>query len=683
MRSLRLLVIFAAFLAICAGQYLLAQEPLEFLRTAWVSTNLPLLWDVTNWPPDDRQTLGLYLAGIGALLFGLIATGWPTGSLGGRTSPAESGTPGRAAPLAGLLPAGVALLLGLILFLYFLNNEPEPAWTRLLWVGSLALFVVASWLAAPNTPAPDDPSAGQPAPERSWPSALLLLILVGFLLGWQLTSVPLRVDGDEGSHGLQALEIVSGWQEHFFGPGWANIPLIAYYPAALGISLSGDWLLGNRLAGFYAGLLTVAGVWLLGCELFRRSPNPETGADDGRSVALLAAALTAAGYTFIHFGRIPQYMEPVAWGTLGLWALHRGVRTGSRPALALSGLLLGLTGTLYYSGRVFGVVALLWWLWIVFGRRRWAQRVGWSGFGFWAGGGALFLAPFLGLWLRQPAAFLTRLREVSVFGESSLAHMESVFGVQGLNAVLFENARRTALTFWLFGDKSTQFGWQQPMLDALIGPLLILGIGFLFLNLDRTQSWLLLAWLAAVIVLGGAVVINSPYWPRLLPALPVAGLICGLAIDRTRSTLARSSAPWLGRFSTVLFVGVLLLAGMNNWISWYEAQTVWADAESFAGRAIRNLPQERTAILIDTGSPLRAEWGERTVEYLAGGPYAGRRASISPDNWPANLPPQSSVLLQPDDQALAAELQSRYPGGVFLLQRDRVGNPIIFVYQLP
>nr|HRJ44936.1 hypothetical protein [Caldilineaceae bacterium] len=445
----------------------------------------------------------------------------------------------------------------------------------------------------------------------------------------------------------------------------------------------GDWLLGNRLAGFYAGLLTLLGVWLLGCELFRRTPVEDIERDDGRLPALLAAAFTGAGYTFVHFGRMPEYLEPVAWGVLGLWALHRGVRTGSRPALALSGLLLGLAGTLYYSGRVFGVVALLWWLWLVLSRRNWLRQTGWTGFGLWVGGGFLFLSPFAGVWLRSPAAFITRLQEVSIFNPGGLVHMQGVFGVEGINAVLLENARRTFLTFWLFNDKSTHFGWQGSMLDSLIGPLLLLGIGYLILNLDRLQSWQMLSWLAAVVVLGGVLTINSPFWPRLLPALPVAGLISGLAVDRARATLMRSGAVWLGQFTLFVVMGLIVLAASYNWVEWYEAQTVYNDPESLAGRAIRSLPDGRTAVLIDTGDNRRAQWSDRTVQFLSGGPYAGRGVAIHTDNWPVNLPPQSSVILQPDDQALAAELQSRYPGGVFLLQRNRAGDPVIFVYQLP
>ena len=674
MRFLRFLVLIAALLAVYAAQYLFDQNPLEFLRTQWVSDNLPFLWDLSHWSPENQQSFGLYLAGIGALLFGLAAYSWPRGTDVPRipSSPAHL-------PLPALLLAVAAVLAGTLLLVYFQQNESEPAWTRYLWVAAIGVYALGCWLADGKRAS----ARSGPTPERSWPTFLLILAIGGLLLGWQLATVPVRVDGDSASHGLQALEIAAGLEDRIFAPGWANIPLFAYYPAAIGMSFSGDWLLGNRLAGLYAGLLTILGVWLLGCELFRRTPTEEDGPDDGRLPALLAAAFMAVGYTFVHFGRMPQYLEPVAWGIVGLWALHRGVRTGSRSALALAGLLLALTGTLYYSGRLFGLIALLWWFWFVLARREWLAGVGWSGFAAWAGGGFVFLAPFAGIWLRSPAAFITRLQEVSVFNPGGLTHMEGVYGVQGAGAVLLENARRTFLTFSLFGDKSTHFGWEGPMLDSLVGPLLLLGVGYLLLNLDRLQSWQLLSWLAAVVVLGGVLTINTPFWPRLLPALPVTGLICALAVDRTRATLMRSAAAWMGQFSLFVVIGLLVLAGSHNWVEWYEAQTVYGDPESYAGRAIRSLPAERIAVFIDTGDDRRAQWSDRTVQFLAGGPYAKRGITIHPDNWPVNLPPLSSIILQPDDQALAAELQNRFPGGLFLLQRNRAGDPVLFVYQLP
>lgn len=675
MRSLRFLALVVAILSVYAAQYLFDQSSLEFLRSPWFSTNLPLLRDFYFWSPADKQALGLYLAAIGALLFGLITYSWSSAS-----GFPEEDTPTPSHRFSGIGPllAVAGLLGGAVLLVYFWQNQAEPAWTHYLWILALVVYLLGIWRMGGNRPSPDKDAS----PEQSWPVFLLILAISGLLLGWQLPTVPVRVDGDTASHGLQALQIVAGLEDRIFASGWANIPLFAYYPAALGITLSGDWLFGNRLAGLYAGLLTILGVWLLGGELFRRSPKDGTG-DDGRIPALLAAAFTGVGYTFVHFGRMPQYMEPVAWGVLGLWALQRGVRTRSLPTLALSGLLLGLTGTLYYSGRIFGVIALLWWLWFLLARRDGLHRLGWAGFGAWAGGGFTFLSPFLGAWLRSPGDFTTRLQEVSLFNPGGLAHMEGVYGVQGINGVLVENARRAFLTFWMYGDKSTHFGWPGPLLDSLIAPVLLLGVGYLLLNLDRVHNWQLLSWLAAVVVLGGVLTINTPFWPRLLPALPVAGLICALAVDRARSALMESGASWLGQFSLFVVMGLLVLAGAHNWVAWYEVQTVYGDPESYAGRAVRSLPDERTAVLIDTGDDRRAQWSDRTVRFLAGGPYAGKSITIHPESWPESLPPLSSVILQPDDQTLAAELQSRYPGGIFLLQRNRTGDPVLFAYQLP
>ena len=74
---MRFLVLIAAILAVYAAQYLFDQANLEFLRSAWVSENLPFLWDISQWSATDQQILGLYLAGIGSLLFGLAAYSWP------------------------------------------------------------------------------------------------------------------------------------------------------------------------------------------------------------------------------------------------------------------------------------------------------------------------------------------------------------------------------------------------------------------------------------------------------------------------------------------------------------------------------------------------------------------------------------------------------------------------------
>ena len=64
----------------------------------------------------------------------------------------------------------------------------------------------------------------------------------------------------------------------------------------------------------------------------------------------------------LHWSRTPLILEPVAWGTLSLWALLRGMRRDRPLLLGVSALLLGWT--VYYGmvGLLFVGVAMLLWL---------------------------------------------------------------------------------------------------------------------------------------------------------------------------------------------------------------------------------------------------------------------------------------------------------------------------------
>ena len=121
-------------------------------------------------------------------------------------------------------------------------------------------------------------------------------------------------------------------------------------PALVGRVL-GDGLAGARVAGLYAGILLVAAVWLLGAEIFRRTPTRgaygSTIEDDGRLAKMLATAIAAFGLPVLFYARAPVILEGLAWGSLGLWALLYGLRTGILPVIGASALLMGASA--YYG----------------------------------------------------------------------------------------------------------------------------------------------------------------------------------------------------------------------------------------------------------------------------------------------------------------------------------------------
>jgi hypothetical protein len=693
-KVLRFFALLITVLAVYVAQFLVEyRDPAAFIPH-WLFDQLPFLYRIVRWSPANLQLLAFALAVSGGLIFGLLAQPWHA------LRPAQQKAPDVRPLLStvGWVLLSLAVALATIIGFNLALNGRETLIIQALWALSLLIFVLGAWfLTREREEILADPALVPARPEDGWPLFLVIFVLAGFLYTWQLTLVPQRVDGDVASHGLQALAIVHGEEERLFAPGWANIPLLAYYPAAMAIFFSGDWMFGNRLAGTYAGLLTLLGVWLLACELFRRptyrvatdnpgNPDRESEGDDGRRTALLAVAFTAIGYTLLHFSRLPQYLEPVAWGTFALWALHRGVRTNNRLSLGAGGLLLGMTFSLYYSGRVFLVVSVLWWIWFLFSRRDWIRGreggVGVRGFIIWLAGIFVFLAPFLGYWLRQPTAFVQRIQEVSIFGRAGQVHMEGVYHVQGTAALLWESFKRAVLTFNLYGDSSTHFGYPGSMLDPLVAPLLVLGAGVILLNLDRLLSWQLLLWFASVVLLGGMLTINTPFWPRLLPALPVVGLIIALAVDRWFDTLYTIGGQWLRHLGTIAVVGILVMAGVLNWVDYYDLYSVHNSPETVVGRTLRRLSPEQTPFLIVNEG--RVGWNERIVQYVAALPYRDLpQGEIHVDDWPQSLPPRSAVFLFPDDTALAEEIEERYPGGIYRIFRNRVGNPTLVLYELP
>ncbi|MCB0112653.1 MAG: hypothetical protein KDD84_01125 [Caldilineaceae bacterium] len=683
MKFLRTVALLSAALTVVLSQFLLSSVESINSLPARLYELLPGLRSLTLWSAGDLQGLALLLVTAGALVFGLVAQPW---------EPSQFVERQRITPRRGRLGAvlvGAALVLGVAVFLFCWREASEPIWLLTAWAASIVLVLAGAGLMTVQPGATDD-SPPTAHPEAGWPLLLLVLVGVGLLTSWQLGDLPMHVTDAAVVHGLQSKVLLTGAESRVFAPGWDNLPLFAFYPAALAAFPNGDIFLGSRLAGMAAGLLTVFGVWLLGCELFRRPPVRVDGyrlRDDGRSAALIAAIVTGLGYTFVHFSRQPLFLEPVAWGTLSLWALHRGLRSGSRLSLALSGLLLGVTALLYVSGWIFVAVALVWWIWIALGRGHWLHGdhgVGRRGLGVWAAGGLVFAAPVIGVWLRLPDLFEQRFLSATVFEAAALARMEAFFGVQGLPAVLWESFRRSLLTINYYADTSVVFGFDGPMFDPFVGALLIMGAGVIILNLDRLLSWLLLTWLGLTLLLGGALTEGAPFWPYLLPLLPVSGLIAGLAVERWRATLLLTGGPWLRHVGTVAALGLLLWSGARNWVTYYEHYSLLDQPAAEAsvihiGRALRTLsPGQTPYLVVGDGRPA---WDDPRIEYLAGAVYdALPHGELQLESLPDALPAGGVILLLPEDQVLSSVLASHFPDGVYRILRDRQSNPITVIY---
>lgn len=706
MKVLRFLLILAVVLLAYLGQYLFGNDLRQAIPFQSSIDALPGVSALLTLPADQltNWAAGLLLAA--GLLFGLVATSLPRPARSAARSPREllntsnkssnkssaGDVPGRSSAQAGPVMVGIGLLCGLFNLLWLAGKQEESWLVLAVWVIGIGAVVAGGWQLSRSAGEGSPGAETDVSPESGWPVLLLILVAVLAVGLWRLADLPVEVDGDTASHGLQVLAMLSGQEPRLFAPGWAKLPLLTFVPSALTMMFTGELLFGVRLASVFAGLMTVLGTWLLGCEILRRPPRfgpmGEVIEDDGRWGALMAAGVVAGSITLLHYSRIPEYLDPVGWGVLGLWAFLRGFRTRNPLALAVSGLLIGVAGSVYFSGRIFLPVILVWIVGILLIRREWlrvsAPGTGGQGLWVWSAGFLAALGPVAGYWVQDPSNYLERVRAVSIFTPPAFEHLKSVFGVETQFEVFLASLRQALFTFNTFADKSPHFGYEGAMLNELIGPILALGIGYALVRLFRLPGWLLLSWFGGVVLGGGALTVDAPTWTRMLPVLPALGLLVALGLDRLRVSLVDNGGRFLDQVTLLAVVGLVLVAGAQNFRDYVGTMGYQADQNSYIGRAAAERAPDRPIWVYAGDAPNNGRWGDRVPEFLSGRSFNGRQGQdIGPGQWQELLTPGSTIMFHGADRAVVEQVMGAYPGGALQVWRNREAVPVFYTYTLP
>jgi hypothetical protein len=364
------------------------------------------------------------------------------------------------------------------------------------------------------------------------------------------------------------------------------------------------------------------------------------------------------------------------------------LRTRDPLALGVSGLLVGVAGSFYFSGRIFLPVVLVWTLGVLIIRRAWLKSTGpgtgWQGLGVWTVGFFTVVAPVVGYWFQNGRAFVERTQEVSIFNPAAYDHLTSVFGVESQMGIFWASLRHAALTFNLIADKSSHFGFEGPMLNELIAPMLALGFGYALVRLLRLPGWLLLSWFGGAVVGGGALTIDAPTWSRMLPVLPVVGLLVALGLDRVRVSLVDKGGHLLDQVSLIAVVGLILVTGAQNFRDYVDYMGFEADQYSYVGRTAAARPVDRPVWVYVGSAPDNAHWQDRVPRFVSGEPYNGRvGADVGPDQWQGTLTPGGTIMFHRDDRPVVTQVMAFYPGGHLEVWRDKEARPMFYAYTLP
>ncbi|NPA91859.1 MAG: glycosyltransferase family 39 protein [Chloroflexi bacterium] len=552
----------------------------------------------------------------------------------------------------GLLLAAV-LLYGGSLLLFALQGE--DVLVRAGWLLSVLLLLL-TYAQRPRLP------------HLSWYSVgAFLLLLVGlYLRVHRLTELPLLHHGDMASVGLQARELLHGQGKGWFNLGWATIPAWGYAHEVLSMSIWGDSLQGLRMSAVLAGLFSLWGVYLLGQEGW----HPRVG--------LLALAALTFDVVHIHFSRIPSYIDPVPWGVWSLYFAVRGYHRRSPFSWALAGITSAVAMNMYFAGRLFPLIlaTLVVYLLIFHHRRALENREGLVALilGFLIG-----MGPMLVVAVQQASAYTSRAWFVTIADPGVYQHLLNKYQVSTLREVLMEQIQRTFLTFQYYGDTSTQFGWDGPMLAPWVAPFFLVGIGVATGKLRHVGNFLLSVWLLFGLVLGSVLTVDAPFWPRLVVITPANALALALGFawigevwgGMKRRTLATG---WMWVFLVWLF-----LSGWHQWQMYQARYTAHAGLNDFAARVILTFG-ERPACYVVGEHHLQ----EREFRFL----LAGRQdLEIHPDRLEEDAATCAQhhgiVVALPSDRYVVDRVLELYPGGQLEEIRAPGGSPSLILYRLP
>ncbi|MCC7366846.1 MAG: glycosyltransferase family 39 protein [Chloroflexi bacterium] len=547
------------------------------------STDLAALW---------------WLLAVGAAfgLLSLAGLGWTAApaTADADSDPAESGRPGPARAAVLTVVVGLALEVA-CLGLFWVGRLLTVAW--LLHIAACAVFLVGLWrLTRPSLRriVPDWDLA-----DTRWVVGLTAVGL--FLRLWHIDAIPRGLWFDETQRGIEALRMIAepGYRP-IFAAGILQEPTGLWYFIMTLIPIFGRDPLTLRLPVAVGGALGIAAVYLLGRVLY------------GRRAGVVAAGLLVALVWHLNFSRValPAVLS-LTCDTLAAAVFVVGVRRRSGYLLALAGVVGGAGLYFYYTSQLMPFVLAVGAGQFVLATRFRELRRTIAVMALFALGFLLAAGPFGFYAVTNWGQFSARAGTVSVFNEVASA---------GSYAPLIDNVRAHLMMFHVRGDPNGRHNWSgRPMLDAVTGGLVVLGLAMSLSRFWRLEQAIVLSWIPAALA-GGifSITWEAPQSHRaigaIVPAVLLASLPLALLWERL-DDVSRRLPSGRGGF-TVARLGPVLTASLVVLIL---GATDYANADRFFGRQMR-----------DTRT-----W----LEFASPQTEAGRQA--------AQLPPDMKVYLEP------------------------------------
>lgn len=486
----------------------------------------------------------------------------------------------------------------------------------------------------------------------------LVPLVIGLLFRlYHFSTQPPGIWFDEAINGLLARRML---HEREFLPLFSdNMTTLHLWLYKMALSVGGETNIeALRLISVAFGLGTVMMAFVVGHQLH------------GAVFGFLMAFFLAIMRWSVNFSRVAMTGIEVGFFTLlTFYFFNRFVREGRLRDAFYLGLAAG-GGLWFYSAfRVHLIVFVLY---------------GLSSLRFWRirriRGGLVALlttlvvaSPVLIFWRNNEDLFLTRTRQVSIFEAQNRLHPD-------LEEALEFNVRAHLKMFHVRGDLNGRHNLPaEPMLDPVMGSLLILGMGLGIrrIKMPETRFFSLIA---IASLMGGILTLDfeAPQALRTIGILPALAYFCALATWSMAYTgyhvLRRNDIfkPAQARQAMTIPLVLLLTAStLHNATTYFieqrESYDVWenfSSVETELGEIVRR-QDEMTALYM---SPVIAY--HPSTDFVAPDFVQRQNTLQLPDALPLRISPQPVALfLHFNDRWLWEYAQALYPNGRFIAVR--------------
>lgn len=393
------------------------------------------------------------------------------------------------------------------------------------------------------------------------------IVLVGAVLRlYDLAGIPSGIHGDEAGEALIAVSILEGKGPNPFGTAFLGDRSLFFYLEAPFVALFGRTVTAIRLFSALVGVATLPAFYLLMRSLFGVRP------------ALIALALLAGSAVHINYSRLGLNVSQIPLLTcVSLYCLRRGQESRTAFWWLASGILGGFAVYFAFGGVLVPVTVALYFVYLLLTRRS-EWRAWTTGGAFSALGGAMALIPIPVYMVGQNDPYAEHAMSRLIFNNwewVSATHRTST-----LEGVLLGQLKANLLYFFTGRDFGPFYGFAgAPMLAAVLGPFVALGLALMLLRAMDDRYAMLALWFWTVLLLGGVLTINSPQSHRLLPAALAALAGVALVLDWLMDVGPHLVPGRLAPAFLVISVALPVIAG-------------YSDSANYFGPALASKPWE-------------------------------------------------------------------------------------------